>query len=313
MTQLSVVIVHYKTLELTKRCLSSIFNNSIQDIEVIVIDNNSQDQACEVLKGSFPNLIWVKNSKNEGFGRACNIGIHKANGNHILLLNSDAIFNRKTALRAIETLNNNKKIGLVGCQIMNEDLTKQNYTSTIACYKYELNKNLIINKVFPNLKCEQNAIMGSFMMLKKDVIRNCGAFDPNFFLYSEEIELCNRILKHGYKIITLEDEFIIHKNNGSINSKDLAFQQSIASKYLLFLKTRGYSGYLLLLIISFTTALTNLVFMFFIDQTYVKDNVKNLKLKIVLIPNILSIPFQYSKKYRPSSKNLLKLKKYNKN
>ncbi|MGB0932812.1 MAG: glycosyltransferase family 2 protein [Lishizhenia sp.] len=307
--KLSIIIVHYKTLELTKRCLVSIKNSLNKEVEVIVVDNNSQDEIQKVIEQDFPTFKLIKKKQNEGFGRGCNEGLQIAKNKIVLLLNSDAILNRNVVERAISKMNESQSIGIVGCQIVNENGTPQNYTSTIASFKEELKSILIIDKVFPNIKSEHKAIMGSFMMIRKEAIEKCGMFDPEFFLYSEEIELCSRFLHNGYQIVKINNGHIIHKNNGSITNFEYAQKQSLLSKYLLFLKVKGYLGVFSLLFISLLKEFTNLIFMFFIDKNYIKSNIKNLKLKLSILPKIVIIPFIYSKVYDPKSKRILKLKR----
>ena len=90
---LSIIIVNYKTEELTTNCLASVYESHLQEIdfEVIVVDNASCDGSIEAVERKFPQVSIIKNKENLGFSKANNIGIHKAKGDYILLLNSDTI------------------------------------------------------------------------------------------------------------------------------------------------------------------------------------------------------------------------------
>src|SRR5690554_3771066 len=94
---LSIIVVNYKTPHLTLRCLESIFNSNISiSFEVIVVDNYSKDHSKRIIRDKFHKVVWIQSKYNSGFGRGNNLGIIKAKGEYILLLNSDLVVEKNT-------------------------------------------------------------------------------------------------------------------------------------------------------------------------------------------------------------------------
>lgn len=263
--KLSIIIVNFKTPELTLRCVKSIIDNVKIDYEIILVDNNSQDQSEDLITYTYPNVIWINNPKNDGFGRANNIGISRSKGEYILLLNSDMVILKNTIEECLAKMQKDPSIGALGCKLLNEDqsLQKSVYYH-IADFRGLLEKNLVFDYVF-NKKIKQKrpikAIMGAFLMIPKKVLNETGLFDPDFFMYAEEMELCNRISKKGYSINYYDKVVAIHEHGASSSSMDSAYKQNYLSTALLFYKIRGVSGYILYHIIFLINTLINFIFM----------------------------------------------------
>ena len=127
--ELSIVIVNYKTPKLTYRCIDSINKNyNSNNYEIIVVDNNSGDESKELITSSFLDVKWIDNSKNDGFGRANNIGINHSKGKYILLLNSDILVPKETIESCLNEIKKDAKIGVLGCKLLNEDGSIQKST-----------------------------------------------------------------------------------------------------------------------------------------------------------------------------------------
>jgi len=302
---LSIIIVNYKTPELTLRCIKSIFDTveSI-DFEIIVVDNNSQDNSKEIIKNNFSEIIWINNFKNEGFGRANNIGIKRAKGCYILLLNSDIIVLQNTIEKSFHYITQNKKNGVLGCQLINEDGSIQKSTYFyIAEYKGLLEKNLFYSYLIKN-KHSVRGIMGAFMLIPKRVLQEVGLFDPDFFMYSEEMELCYRIAAKGYRIIYFDKEKVIHIHGASSDNKILAIRQNYLSNALLFLKVRGYWGYFLYHFIFILNNLFNFIGMWFVNKNYRKNYWQEQKNYFSNFVYYIKIPIFFTRKQGNGTRQL---------
>ena len=120
-TILSIIIVNYNSKTVLKNCLSSLLaQTSERSWETIVIDNASMEKINQ-LEIEFPKIKFIYNSKNVGFAAANNIGIKRANGKYILLLNPDTIVNENSFLPMINYLEQNDDVGVVGCKIFNAE------------------------------------------------------------------------------------------------------------------------------------------------------------------------------------------------
>ena len=270
---LSIIIVNYKTPDLLVRCIDSIIQSISVELlyEIIVIDNNSCDESEELIKASHKEVIWIQKNENDGFGRANNIGINNSKGEYVLLLNSDMIILNGSVERCLNRIAEDSTIGALGCKIINEDRSFQKSTYSIANLRQMLDLNLVFNKLFKPREEKQEAIMGSFMLLPKTVLQKCGQFDPDFFMYSEELELCNRILKEGFQVVYFDDVEAIHRHGGSIKNKNWALKQRYLSNALSYLQVIGIGGYLLYHIIFCLNGMTNFFSMWLLDKEYWKE------------------------------------------
>ena len=124
---ISIIIVSYNVKDYLKKCIQSIVKFSTNtSYEIIIIDNNSKDGSKEMLKNFFSNKInLIFNSKNLGFAKAVNIGLRHSKGDFVLLLNPDTVFIENIADKLKKYIQENRKVGIVGCKVLNKDQTFQ--------------------------------------------------------------------------------------------------------------------------------------------------------------------------------------------
>lgn len=295
--QLSIIIINYKTPTLTKRCIESIFKFKGEiDLEIIVVDNDSKDNSKEVVLNSFPEVIWINNLTNEGFGRANNLGVSHAKGEYLLLLNSDCILLSNTLEKCLSRAISISDLGVLGCKLINEDGSPQkSIYYYIGDYIGILKNNLLYDYFFRPNPTEIKALMGAFMLIPRKVFEAAKGFDPDFFMYAEEIELCNRIKQLGYKIIYYEEAITVHKHGGSSEGSTWSVKQNYLSTALLFLKTRGLKGYFVYHILYIVTFLTNFLLLWKTDINYRNEFYISSQNYFSNLTYYIKIPFLYSK------------------
>lgn len=239
---LSIVIVNYETYELTKQTINSVIGKNHEfSFEIIVIDNCSKDNSYNQLKSEFKREIknelvkFIHNDRNAGFAVANNIGIKIAKGEFILLLNSDTVVEDQTIENTLNYIKKNTDVGAIGCKIVHRDGTLDK-----ACRRsFPEPKNSFyrlfgLSKLFPNNKkfneynlsyldengvYEVDSLMGAFMLIRRVAIDQVGLLDEDFFMYGEDIDLCYRIKKAGWKIIYYGKSEIIHYKGASSKKK----------------------------------------------------------------------------------------------
>jgi len=234
--KISIIIVSYNVKDYIKQCIRSIFRSDISKdlFEIIIIDNDSYDGTVEDLKKSFANICVIENNLNEGFSRAVNKGIKKANGDFICLLNPDVIINENTFSTLLKYLENDKNIGCIGPKIINVDGTIQH--SCKRSFPTPLNaifRLFYLDRIFPkssffgkynltyldiNKTHKVDAISGAFMMFNKDIVKEVGLLDEDFFMFGEDIDFCYRIKNRGYNIIYTPDTEIMHYKGESVKT-----------------------------------------------------------------------------------------------
>ena len=214
---ISIIIGTYKTKDLTIKTLNALLK-SAQGItyEVIVIDDGSKDGTYELIKKTYPQIKLLKNIKNLGYSKTYNKGTRISKGKYILHLNSDVLITNKSNLRLIvDFMDKNPNIGISGCRVL-----KKNGKLDLPCrHQIPSLKNVFsqmfgLHNLFPQLKeynyymtylkesttIEVGGILGAFMFIRRDVIKNIGYLDERFFLYCEDTDYCYRAYRKGWKI-----------------------------------------------------------------------------------------------------------------
>lgn len=296
--KLSIIIVNYKTPELTLRCIESIYTSIVDStFEVIVADNDSQDNSKEKISHSFPSVKWISNSYNAGFGRANNLGVKHAKGEFILLLNSDMLLLPDQNLNVLlNRIKDNSKIGIIGCKLLNEDGSFQKSVYyDIGTLKRELRNNVLWYKLTKPVPKKLDAVMGSFMLFRKTDFEKLKGFDEDFFMYAEELELCMRFKRKLQKEIIYDENYIaIHKHGGSSKVSDWSINQNMLSNALLHFKLNGWLGYFRYHTIFLINIMTNLVFSFTLEKKLKKSYLKTYKAYFIHFFTYFKIPFYYT-------------------
>jgi len=259
---LSIIVVNWNVKALLQRCLESIFNY-VKDVdyEIIVVDNCSQDGSQEYLKKlskkrNHINVIF--NEKNFGFGKANNQGLKKTRGEFVLFLNPDTEFVKENGVgKIIELMKQNKKWGIVGCQLIGPDKEIQPSVRNFPTFFSQLMIILKLQYLFPQSKVfkkyfqtdfdyqkrkEVDQVAGSFILTRRKILDQVGSFDESFHLWFEDADLCYRVKKAGYQIIYSPEIKILHHGGKSFWQLMSIDRQRIYNKSLLtYFKKHSYS------------------------------------------------------------------------
>jgi hypothetical protein len=263
---LSIIIVNYNVKEFLQNLLHSL-HKAISNLsyEIIVVDNASDDGSVEFIREKFPQIKLITNQTNFGFSKANNIALEVSSGKFILLINPDTLVREDTITKMIEFLTNHPDAGLVGCKILNPDGSLQ-----LACRRSfpgpwtSFCKVAGLSTLFPQSKLfakynltyldensthEVDAISGSFMMMKREVYERVGGFDEQFFMYGEDLDLCYRIQKNGYKVYYYPGTQIIHYKGESTKRSSLDETKYFYNAMHLFVKKHFSTFYLVEIIL----------------------------------------------------------------
>lgn len=214
----SIIIVNYNTERLICNCINSIKKNLNDCIyEIIIVDNASLDCSGKKLEDKYKkekNIIVIHLNENIGFGKANNVGFNISKGRNILFLNPDTILINNAPLLMSKYLDENSDIGAVGGNLYDEKMQPTHSfhrlfpslfseLSASCFYLPELcvfGKNLRFN--YKNKPLDVAFVTGADLMIKRVVLEEIGTFNPLFFMYYEETELCWRIKKKGYRVVS---------------------------------------------------------------------------------------------------------------
>ncbi|OPJ65044.1 glycosyltransferase family 2 protein [Clostridium oryzae] len=276
--ELSIIIVNWNGKKLMGQCIQSI-KNSISSInyEIIVVDNGSSDGSVEYLEVNFKDVLIIKNDKNYGFAHANNQGMERAEGEYLLLLNSDTIVQKNAIEKCIGRIKRDSRIGVLGCRLLNQDGSLQP-----SCYNFNSLKNSILFKTrlinfIPKeerykyevriksfdyvSELEVNYVCGAFMMMPRSLVEKIGKLDESFFMYAEEADFCKRAKKCGYKILFYPEAEIIHLGGGSSKTiNEITEKRRIVSRLKFIKKHNGNTYYSIYRVMSLADAMMKAIF-----------------------------------------------------
>ncbi|HLE17264.1 MAG TPA: glycosyltransferase family 2 protein [Syntrophales bacterium] len=236
MKDLSIIIVNWNSAEYIRKCLSSIFRETKNlDFEVIVVDNASYDGCEQIVRHEFCGVVFVQSDKNLGFAGANNLGFRHSKGKALLFLNPDTEIIGAAINDMLSHLTSLNDAGAVGCRLLNSDMSLQ--TSCIMPFPTILNQVLdtdYLKLLFPKMGLwgikplfsdggppePVEVISGACMMIKRDVFEKVGLFSADYFMYSEDVDLCYKINEAGYKIYHVSDAKVIHHGGRSTSQKN---------------------------------------------------------------------------------------------
>jgi len=228
--QLSIIIVNYNVCFFLEQCLLSVQVASKNfTTEIIVIDNNSSDGSCQMIKERFPKVSLIENSLNVGFAKANNQGVSIANGEYLLILNPDTYLAEDTIKNVFDFVSNKKDVGAIGVKLIDGignflPESKRNIpTVKVAALKIAGNsKSYYANHIDENEISEVDILTGAFLLIKRRVYEVVGGFDEDYFMYGEDIDFSYKLLRNGLQNYYLGNTSIIHYK-GESTVKDISY------------------------------------------------------------------------------------------
>lgn len=228
----SVIIINYNTTALTKQAIESVLRYTRKNsFEIIVVDNASSDRTIHDISKLYPEVIFIANSENLGFGRANNLAMDIAKGKYFFLLNSDAylISDSINVFWKFMELSLNHDVACCGGNLIDEEGTDMTSFGNLPSlseaisrlgvgilYRNYYRKKLASGIVkYSNDIINVGYITGADMFIRRHVIDITGNFDKDFFLYFEETELSFRFKKHGFRSVIIPTTSIVHLEGGS--------------------------------------------------------------------------------------------------
>lgn len=229
--KLSIVILNYNVQHFLELCLRSVEAAITNiDAEIIVVDNNSKDGSCNMVKALFPKVNLIENKKNLGFSKGNNIGVLKAKGEYLCILNPDTVVAEDTFSKILNFSDSKENLGILGCKLINgsgEFLpeSKRNIPKVNVALKKILgfSKSYYANHLSKENIGKVDVLVGAFMLLKKEIYNEVGGFDEDYFMYGEDIDLSYKILKAGYNNYYYGGSTVIHyKGESTLRDKNYA-------------------------------------------------------------------------------------------
>ena len=247
MIDISIIIVNYNVREYLIPCIKSIFEQSSHNlsIEIIVVDNNSNDNSVKLIKNDFPEIKLIINNKNEGFTKAVNLGAKSSIGNYLFILNPDTYFIDNSLYILFELMEENKNIALLGPSMISpSENIQQSYwrkptlihTLLSLIYLDVLNRKKNYSNELIKITKKVETISGGAFFVRSFIFNLLEGFDPDFF-WMEDIDFCLRVSNLGYEIYYTPKAKIVHyKGKSSEKNWPLTIYNQLISKIKYFKK-----------------------------------------------------------------------------
>ena len=255
---LSIIIVNWNSREYLDSCLKSIKDSGMDfPYEIIVVDNASYDGSREMIQNRYEDVKYIQCEVNGGFSYANNVGFDHSLGAYLLFLNPDTEILGDAISEMVRVLSSHQDAGAVGCTLLNSDGSYQ--ASCIQSFPTIINQVLdsdLLRKILPKSSLWGNAplfassigisqvevISGACIMVKRETFVSVGRFCRDYFMYSEDVDICFKISKAGHKILFIKNACVVHHGGVSTNNqKKIRFITVVMndSKLKYFIKFRG--------------------------------------------------------------------------
>jgi GT2 family glycosyltransferase len=255
---LSIIIVNWNTKDVLLRCLDTIYaSNPRMLFEVIVLDNASSDRSCDAVSSLFPAAKLIQSATNLGFSRANNVGFANSRGAALLFLNPDTEVMPGAVDLLYAQLQSAVDVGLLGCTLLNADHSIQ----TSAIQRYPRILPLIIDSTWTRRKLPNSRLIGikplfshspelvdvemisgACMLVRRNVFEQVGAFSTDYFMYGEDLDLCYRVKRAGWRVCYYAGAAVIHiggQSSKRLEEQGLSLLQQRQSVLKFLTKTRG--------------------------------------------------------------------------
>ncbi len=254
MTDLTIAIVSYNAKEELRRCLVSVFApTKLESIEVIVADNASTDGTIEMLSEHFPGVRVIASPENLGFGSACNLCWRQAKSSLILFLNCDTVLSPLALDRLVALARARPEAGALGPRLVYPDGEIQMSFGAMPGIASELLQKLWnagyargtgpLRSVVRSRHSRERSVdwvSGACLLTRRDTLETVSGFDENFFLYSEDVDLCARIRATGALILFTPEVEVTHLlGRSSATNRERVVYESHRSRLYFYEKHRG--------------------------------------------------------------------------
>ena len=248
--QLSVIILNYNVRFFLEQCVLSVEKalNNI-DGEIIVVDNNSSDDSCAMMKQRFPSVKLIENKVNSGFPKGNNIGVIQAKGEYICILNPDTVVAEDTFTKVLAFAKKQKDLGIIGVKLIDGTgnflpESKRGIPTPWVAFTKIMGFYRVFPKAFgkyyarhlsENETGKVEILVGAFMIMQRDLYNQIGGFDENCFMYSDDVDLSYMSLKKGKSNFYFHETSVIHYK-GESTIKDGTYMKRSQEAMVFFYK-----------------------------------------------------------------------------
>lgn len=250
--KLSVIIVNHNVRCFVEQCLNAVYKAAVSiNVEIFVVDNASTDDSKIVLPQKFPLVKFRWNQTNIGFSKANNSVLREAKGTHILFLNPDTLIPENALIKCLDFFKKNPDAGALGVPMIDGQgrylrESKRSFPSTLNTFW----KMTDLSSLFPNSSffsgyyaghipenktASVEVLSGAFFMITEKMLTRIGGFDPDYFMYGEDIDLSYRVKKTGFKNYYFSDVTILHFKGESTKKNSPEYREHFFDAMSIFI------------------------------------------------------------------------------
>jgi GT2 family glycosyltransferase len=250
----SVILLTRNTCQQTREAIESVLSSSSAVTkEIQVVDNGSTDETPAILPAAFPQIRYSHQQRNLGFARGVNLAAREAQGDFLLLLNSDARIAPAALALALEWMRANPRCAVAGAQLFFADGRRQNSIANFPSLATELLNKFLLRTLWPKRfpgkeqefrePLEVESVIGAFFLVRRAVWEQLGGMDERFFFFLEETDFCLRARQAGFTTVHLPQVRVWHAQ-GQTAKQNLAAAriEYWRSRYAYFAKHAGWRG-----------------------------------------------------------------------
>jgi len=248
---LSVCIVNWNTRRYLEQALASVLDSgSAIGLQVVVVDNGSEDGSAEMVRERFPGVTLLESGENLGFARGYNRAAREAAGRHLMMLNPDTVVRPGALERLVAFLDSHPRTGAAGPRLLNPDGSLQ-----LSCRRFPrplaaVFRNTVLGRLVPGNRFTRDYLMtdwdhemvrevdwvsGAAVCIRREAWREVGGFDEGYYMYAEDMDWCLRAGEAGWDIHYVPEAVIVHRIGASSDQRPAAmvreFHRSMARFY----------------------------------------------------------------------------------
>jgi len=271
--RISFIVVNRNTADLLLECLEHLYGSALNCTpQLIVVDNGSIDDSASRARQNYPQCLVIEAGKNLGFAAANNLALARAEGEFVLLVNTDAMLEKDCAQRLLDLMVDNPKVGMVGPQLLNADGTPQTSYEAVPTLATEILNRSLLKRVFPRRYPGKaraltepepvEALIGAVMMIRRRALEELGGFDEDYFFFLEETDLAVRMRAAGWTVVHEPRAGAVHLQGATAKSYQAAARiEFYRSRYLFFQRHYGPASMGLLKAALTANLLLNVIFL----------------------------------------------------
>lgn len=315
--KVSILMLNWNGIDFTRRCFDSLLKTTYPNFEILLLDNGSVDQEADILQKEFKKYKKIKiykNPKNVGYAAGMNKLYTHATGELVMFINNDMEFTPRWLTILVEALQRNPEVGAVQPKV--KDLKARDrfeYAAAgggyIDIFGYPFARGRIFSSVEKDKGQYDNEVIVSWtgvFLTTKEILKKTGLFDPIFFNYAEDVDLCFRIYGQGYKILYVPDSIVYHFGGGVLG-KNQGKRMVFIHRNHLILMLKDWETKTLILLFGPRVLMDVLAFFYYLFTGYLSSAAAVIKAYMSLftmIPHIYKARKETQKKILPKNRSL---------